>query len=50
MIGLILLFLSGCQRSHLIEHIFHEDAVAGGWVVDQHVSDGTDELAVLDDR
>ena len=34
-----------CRR---IQHVFDEDAVAGGGVVDEDVSDGADELAVLD--
>ena len=29
------------------EHIFDEDAVAGGGVIDEDVGDGADELAVL---
>ena len=32
-----------------IQHIFDEDAVAGGGVIDQDMVDGADELAVLDD-
>jgi hypothetical protein len=31
----------GVGSSCSIEHIFNEDAVAGSWVVDQDVGDGT---------
>ena len=31
------------------EHIFDENAVARGGIVDQHVGDCSDELAVLND-
>jgi len=31
-----------------IQHIFNENAVAGGGVIDQHVGHGANELAVLD--
>ena len=40
-------------RSHLcccVQHIFDENAVTRGGVVDQHVGDGADEVTVLDDR
>ena len=30
------------------QHVFNEDAVAAGGVVDQHVGDGADQVAVLD--
>ncbi len=33
-----------------IQHIFNENAVSRGGIVDQHVSDRPDELAVLNDR
>ena len=33
-----------------IQHILNEDAVAGGWVIHKNVSDGADQLAVLNDR
>ena len=32
-----------------IEHIFDENAVAGGWVVDKDVGHRTHQFAVLDD-
>ena len=32
------------------EHIFDEDAVPRGGIVDEDVSDGSHELAVLNDR
>ena len=32
-----------------IEHIFDEDAVAGGGIVDEHMGHCADQLAVLDD-
>ena len=32
-----------------IQHVFDEDAVATGWVVDQDVGDGADQFSVLDD-
>ena len=32
------------------EHILDENAVARGGVIDQHVRDRADELAVLDNR
>ena len=33
-----------------VQHIFGEDIVVGGGVVDQHVGHRADELAVLDNR
>ena len=33
-----------------VQHILNEDAVAACRIVDQHVCDRADELAVLDDR
>ena len=33
-----------------VQHILDEDAVPRGGIVDQHVGDGTNQLAVLDDR
>ena len=33
-----------------VQHIFNEDAVAHGGVVDQYVGHGADELAALNDR
>ena len=37
------------QRAcHIGEHILNENAVARGGVVDHHVGDGADELAVPD--
>ena len=33
-----------------VQHIFDEDAVAGGGVVDKDVGDGADELAVQNNR
>ena len=33
-----------------IQHIFNENAVTGGGVVDQYVGHGADELAVLYNR
>ena len=35
--------LTGC-----FQHVFDEDAVAGGGVIDQDVGDGADEVSVLD--
>ena len=32
-----------------VQHIFNEDAIAGGGVVDQHMGHRADEFAVLDD-
>ena len=32
-----------------VQHVFDEDAIAGGGVVDQDMGHGADELAVLDD-
>ena len=37
------------RHLHRIEHIFNENAVPRGGIVDQHVGDRTDELAVLND-
>ena len=31
-----------------IEHVFDEDTVAGGGIVDEDMGDGADQLAVLD--
>ena len=33
-----------------VEHVFDENAVAGGRIVNKDMSNGADELAVLDDR
>ena len=40
------------RHGHLrsVEHIFDEDSVARGGIIDEHVGDGSDELAVLDYR
>ena len=41
-----------CGRSILcrgVQHVFDEDAIAGGGVVDEDVGDGADEFAVLND-
>ena len=38
-------FLLPCR----IQHIFDEDPVAHGWVVDEDMGDGNYEFAVLDD-
>ena len=38
-----------CQVAHLVEHIFDEDAIPRGGVVDQNVSNSSNELAVLND-
>ena len=38
--------LLGCRG---VQHVFDENAVAGGGVVDEDMGDGTDEPAVLDD-
>lgn len=35
----------GCR----FQHIFDEDSVAGGGVIDQHMGNSADKLAVLDD-
>ena len=32
-----------------VQHIFDEDAVAGGGVIYKHMGHGADEFAVLDD-
>ena len=38
-----------CRKiPHLVEHIFNENAVAGGGVVDKNVGHGADQLAVLE--
>ena len=42
-------FSLGCQISHLIEHILNKNSISTRGIVDQHVGDGSDELAVLDD-
>ena len=42
-------FVLSCEIAHLIQHILNKYAVSGGRIVDQHVGDGTDELAVLHD-
>ena len=46
---MILPFLSR-HHWHIHQHIFEEYAVARGGIVDQHVGDRADELAVLDNR
>jgi len=33
-----------------VQHVFDKDAVAGGWVVDQHMGHCPDEFAVLYNR
>ena len=33
-----------------VEHIFDEDAIAGGWVIDKDMGDGADEFAILNNR
>ena len=33
-----------------VKHIFNEDAVSGGWVVDEHMGDSTDQFSVLYNR
>ena len=38
------------RHLHRIEHILNENAVSRGGIVDQHVRDRADELAVLDNR
>ena len=41
--------LSSRRHGHIDEHIFKEDAVSRGGIVDQDVGDGSDKLAVLND-
>ena len=36
--------------SHLRQHIFNKNSVSRGGVVDKHVSDSANELAVQNDR
>ena len=38
------------QIAHLIQHIFNENAISRGGVIDEHVRHSADELAVLNDR
>ena len=43
-----------CQKNSknlrcCIEHILNEDAISGGRIVNKDMSNGADELAVLDD-
>ena len=40
---------SPCHQGHINQHILGKDAVAGGGGVDQHVGDGSHQLAVLND-
>ena len=42
-------FLSRHQR-HIDQHIFEEDPVARGGIVDQHMRNGPHHLSVLNDR
>ena len=37
------------HHRHVDQHVFEEDPISRGGIVDQHVGDGTDDLAVLDD-
>ena len=37
------------REGYHVEHVFDEDAVAGRRIVDENVSDRSDELAVLND-
>ena len=39
----------GIFLSRRVQHIFDEDAVAGGRIADQHMGDRPHQLAVLDD-
>ena len=50
MIGMILLFSSPRRHGHIDEHIFEEDSVARGRIVDEDVRHRADDLAVLDNR
>ena len=43
----MLLPLLRCQITHLIEHIFNENSVPRGGIVDQHVGDRSHQLTVL---
>ena len=46
----IAFFVLPRKVSHLIQHIFYENAVSRCRIVDQHVGHRADKLAVLDDR
>ena len=46
---LILSFVLSRKTTHLVQHIFGENAVARGGFVDEHMRYRSDELAVLDD-
>ena len=50
--GILPLCLTCLRHGHLrrVEHIFDEDAISRGGVVDENVRHSSDELAVLDDR
>ena len=50
MIGMILLFSSPRRHGHIDEHIFEEDSIPRGGIVDEDVGHRADELAVLNDR
>ena len=39
--------ISRCQITHLIQHIFDENAIAARGIVDQHMRHSPHELAVL---
>ena len=43
------MFLLSRHHRHIDQHVFKEDSVPRGGIVDQHVRDRADELAVLDD-
>ena len=45
-----LLLVTFKRRGHICEHILNENAVACGGVVEHHMGDGADKLAVLDYR
>ena len=46
----ILLLRRPCHgKRDRVEHVFKEDAVPRGRIIDEHVGDGSHELAVLDD-
>ena len=45
----IAFFLSVYHHRHIDQHVFKEDAVPRGGIVDENVGDRADELSVLDD-
>ncbi len=43
------LCLSPHRNRHADQHIFEEDPIAGGGIIDQHMGDGAHQLSVLND-